>query len=59
MMGKAKTQQRLIDNLADEFGKVFSLPDRKFCIRTFVISSSIFKFSNFQIARTSVKELIK
>lgn len=25
MMGKAKAQQRLIDNLADEFGKVSSL----------------------------------
>lgn len=24
MMGKAKTQQRLIDNLEDEFGKVLS-----------------------------------
>jgi arginine repressor len=25
MMGKAKAQQRLIDNLADEFGKVSTL----------------------------------
>ena len=25
MMGKAKTQQRLIDNLEDEFGKVAKL----------------------------------
>lgn len=25
MMGKAKTQQRLIDNLEDEFAKVFPL----------------------------------
>lgn len=36
MMGKAKTQQRLIDNLEDEFGKVRSL---SFCLSTVFLST--------------------
>lgn len=38
MMGKAKTQQRLIDKLEDEFGKVLSL-SISFCLSTVSLSA--------------------
>ena len=40
MIGKAKTQQRLIDNLLDEFGKVSTLP----CLLKTLLSCFYFIF---------------
>lgn len=41
MMGKAKAQQKLIDNLTDEFGKVssFSLSPLRVCACTHILAS--------------------
>lgn len=44
MMGKAKTQQRLIDNLEDEFAKVLSLPLYVFSVCALIFSSDFHLF---------------